>query len=126
MISLDIGSMRELVRSTRVSPAGPCLFPHSPLPSRAARISEASQILGHWRKCIEEGIAKAKGPDGLGVMASRAIFDLSFRLATRELLETKRMARLGNVRKARESAVGLLEDCGQFLRALEERILNAA
>jgi hypothetical protein len=101
--------------------------PSSPiLPSRAARIFEAAQILGHWRECLEEGIAKAKGPDGLGVLASGAIFDLSFRLATRELLETKRMARLGNVRKARESAVGLLEDCGQFLRALEERILNAA
>jgi hypothetical protein len=125
MISLDAGSVRELVRSTPASPAGPCLFPHSALPSRTARISEASQILGHWRECIEEGIAKAKGPDGLAVMASRAIFDLSFHLAAQELLETKRMARLGNVRKARESAVTLLEDCGQFLKALEERILNA-
>ncbi len=126
MIPLDAASLRELVRNSRASSAGPRFTLYSPLGSRAARISAASRVLREWSDCLAEGRAKAEGSDGLGALAAGTVFDLSFHLATRQLLETKRTARLGNAQKARESAIRLLEDCRQFLRALEERMLNAA
>jgi hypothetical protein len=125
MVALDAASFRGLVRKSASTDAGTRLAPYSLLPSHAARITMVSRILGDWRKSISQGIEKMRGPHALAALAHSPVSDLSYQLAARQVLETKRLARLGKETEARESAVGLLEDCRQFLLELEERALNA-
>jgi hypothetical protein len=125
MVALDAASFRNLVRKSASADAGTRLAPYSLLPSHAARMTMVSRILGDWRKSISQGIERMRGPDALAALADSPVSDLSYQLAARQVLETKRLARLGKGSKARESAVGLLEECRQFLLELEERALNA-
>lgn len=126
MNPLDAQTLGELARSSAHPPRGPQLMRHAGLPSRPKRISLASRILAEWRGIIAEGRARAGGPEGHSALASAEVFAIAYQLATQSLLETRRKARLGDEKGARESAVALLDECEGFLRGLGERIKNAA
>ncbi|HUI72059.1 MAG TPA: 6-hydroxymethylpterin diphosphokinase MptE-like protein [Spirochaetia bacterium] len=125
MIPLDGDSMRNLARRSAPSRPGPNLVRRPPLPSRAERVSRGSRILEDWRKTLRAAKREAHGGEALDSLTTKPILSLTYQLAARQLLETRRAARLGDRRKAVESAIALLDDCEQFLYRLQERALNA-
>jgi len=125
MVSLDAAKMREMVRFSPSSLPGPHLSCSSALPSRAQRISLASGILRDWRNSLLAPIKAGYRGGALDILARPQVFSLAYQLATRQLIETRRTARLADTGRAQDSAVAVLEECGQFLRSLEERVLSA-
>jgi len=126
MKPLDAASLKELLRCSPPSPPGNQLSLSPALPARAQRVSMAQRILAGWRETVLAGLESAQGKRGTGALAALPLLTLAYQIAPQPLLETKRKARLGDERGARESAISLLQECEKFLRGLQERVSRAA
>jgi len=126
MKPLDSASLKELLRCSPPSAPGNQLSLSPALPARAQRVSMARRILAGWRETVLEGLESAQGKRGTSALAAAPLLTLAYQIAPQPLLETKRKARLGDERGARESAISLLQECEKFLRGLEERVSRAA
>jgi hypothetical protein len=124
-VSLDPPGLKGIASRFRKFPAGPQLMRSAHGLSRASRVSLVVKILHHWKESLSMAAKTAGEADGFGAAAGSAIYPLVRQLSMRQLLETRRKARLGDHRGARERAMALLEECGQFLDSLEERAVNA-
>jgi hypothetical protein len=125
MVPIDAAQMKEIIRDLASISRGSQLRRYA-LPSRHLRARSISKILSEWRQILPAAAREARGPSGLRALDSMPISALVNQLATRQILEVRRKARLGDQEGARETAVQLLEECERFLGALEERAVHAA
>ena len=127
MTPLDAAALRALVTNEPPSDRGTHFSVSPNFPSREARQAAVLRILHAWLDDISAGAAKARGSEGYRALVARpSLFQLAYTIETQLLLETKRKARHGDERGARETAKRLFDGCAGFLRRLEERASHAA
>ncbi|HVP17686.1 MAG TPA: 6-hydroxymethylpterin diphosphokinase MptE-like protein [Spirochaetia bacterium] len=125
MTSLDAEALGKLARTLPSSSPGPRLSPNPRFPVRARRVEVVRDILFRWKTMLTVGIEKARGAHGYRVLAEPPLLGLVGQISAQGVLETRRKARLGDEKGAREAAVAVLEESTRFLQALEEKALNA-
>lgn len=124
MTPLDGEGLRKLAGGLPWSAHGPRLSPSQHFPVSAKRAEIVHEILCRWKTTVQNGIRAAQGPRGHGALAEPSLLALVGQIAIQAVLETRRKARLGDEKGAREAAVTLLEESRLFLQALDQRALN--
>jgi hypothetical protein len=122
MRNLDADSLGPLVEGGARAVSGPSLRPVASFPRREERRQLVSGLLRTWLSELAEAQAATSDSRGLASMGDFPdLLALAYYIEPQLLIETRRVARRGDVGGALAKAAAMLSGCIDFLRVLKEK-----
>ena len=124
MQPIDERALRDLLSAFPQGGAPPAGDPLRGYPGAAERRGIARRLLGEWQETVRSARRRLTGDprQGLDLAAQPLVLDLAHLVSPRSVVDALRKSRRGEAAAARDSAAQALEDCGQFLGGLAEKL----